>query len=98
MSNGSIDTRAYRKLKTVFRAECAAADAPCWLCRMPIDYDLEWPDNDAFELDHLYPRSTHPEHTLDPANFRASHKRCNGSRQNKMPAGRIGTFTRRWIT
>lgn len=97
MTAGSIDTSAYRVARAKFRAECAEADAPCWLCRMPIDYDLEWPDPDAFELDHLYPRSTHPEHTLDPANFRASHKLCNGKRGNSMPTVQIGTHTRRWI-
>jgi hypothetical protein len=44
-----------------------------------------------------YPRSTHPQHTLDPAGFRASHKRCNGSRGNDMPTGTIGTPTRKWL-
>lgn len=97
MTTGNIDTRAYRKARAVFRAQCAETDAPCWLCRMPIDYTLEHPDPEAFELDHLYPRSTHPQHTLDPAGFRASHARCNKARGNKMPTSQIGTPTRNWL-
>ncbi len=34
----------------------------------------------TYELDHYYPRSTHPELTDDPANFRAAHSNCNRSR------------------
>lgn len=94
---GNIDTRAYRQARKTFRAECAQADAPCWLCRMPIEYTVEWPDPESFKLDHLYPRSTRPQYTLDPAGFRASHKRCNGSRGNYMPAVSIGTPAPIWL-
>ena len=91
-------SRRYRKLRREFRADQAASDAPCWICRMPIDSTTPWPDDEAWELDHLYPRSTHPQHAEDPANFRSSHRRCNGARGNSIAApSDIGTPSRDWI-
>lgn len=90
-------SRRYRKLRRAFRAEGEAAQAPCWICRMPIDYAIPWPDEESWELDHLYPRSTHPQHAEDPANFRHSHRRCNGQRGNTTTITSIGTPSRQWI-
>ncbi|MGQ4531842.1 HNH endonuclease [Dermabacteraceae bacterium P13138] len=92
------DGSRYRRLRQTFRTTCHQNDTPCWLCHQPIDYTLTHPDPEAFELDHLYPRSTHPQHTHDPANFRASHKRCNAARGNQMPTDDIGTPSRKWFT
>ena len=89
---GSLDTRRYRQLRARFLAECQASAVPCWLCAQPIDYTIPW-----FELDHLYPRSTHPELSEDYGNFRASHRSCNRERGNKMPRGGLGVPTRRWV-
>lgn len=85
------------KMRKQFRDQCEAAQAKCWLCGMEIDYRVEWPDDEAFELDHAYPVSTHPEHAEDWANFRASHKACNNKRGNKMPTGGLGKLSRRWV-
>lgn len=97
MAGDGQTSRRYRALRKAFRAKCEQENAPCWLCQMPIDYRIEWPNDDAFELDHLYPRSTHPEHAEDPANFRASHSACNNKRSNKMPTGGLGTLSRTWL-
>ena len=101
---GSLDTRRYRQLRARCLAECQASAVPCWLCAQPIDYTIPWRDphtgqvnDDAFELDHLYPRSTHPELSEDYGNFRASHRSCNRERGNKMPRGGLGVPTRRWV-
>lgn len=90
-------TRNMQKLKTAFKAECAEADASCWLCGQPIEYEpLDNTDPSRFELDHYYPVSTHPQHAEDPANFRASHAECNRRRGNKAPAPGLGSLSRQW--
>ena len=96
MSDGGIRTRRYRRLRAAFRASGEAVDAPCWLCGQKIEYALT-NDPEAWELDHLYPRSTHPELGLDPGNFRHSHQRCNRARGNRMPAGGLGSLSRDWL-
>lgn len=53
-------------------------------------------NDEAFELDHLHPVSTHPELVKDPANFRASHRECNRNRGNKKAINKIGIPSRRW--
>ena len=95
----SRDTgRAFRRLKADFRAECEAADAPCWLCGMKIDYTVpDWTTDDSFSLDHYFPVSTHPHLQRDPAGFRSSHTECNRRRSNKAPAPGIGRSSRRWF-
>lgn len=97
MAGDGQSSRRYRKLRGEFLEQCIEDDTACWLCGMSIDYKMPWPDDEAFELDHMYPRSTHPEHAEDPANFRASHRRCNNQRSNKMPVGGLGKLTRQWV-
>ncbi|HJX77284.1 HNH endonuclease [Glutamicibacter sp.] len=97
MAGDGQTSRRYRQLRKAFLDACSDKQAQCWLCSMPIDYTIPWPDDEAFELDHLYPRSTHPEHAEDPANFRASHRRCNNKRSNKMQVGGLGTLKRNWL-
>ena len=89
-------TRRYNTLRVEFRAICQATDEPCWLCGQPIDYLLGDSD-DAFELDHYYPVSTHPEFNEDPANFKPSHRSCNRRRGNNAPKPGLGTTTRHWL-
>ena len=94
--------RDYWRLRQRFFEQCAATGTPCWLCGQSIDYSLPWRDDDgtvndeAFELDHLHPVSTHPELVKDPANFRASHRECNRNRANKKAINKIGIPSRRW--
>lgn len=72
---------------------------------MSIDYDIPRIDPytgklnpEAWELDHLYPQSTHPELAEDPGNFRHSHAQCNNERSNSAPSQPIRRPSRRWIT
>ncbi|NWL34441.1 hypothetical protein [Paenarthrobacter nitroguajacolicus] len=91
-------SRRYRKQRLEFRGQGQDNNEPCWLCGMDIDYTLAWPDEQAWELDHLYPRSTHPQHAEDPANFRHSHSLCNNRRSNRMPDADLGEPSEQWFT
>lgn len=94
-------TRRYMKLRKVFLAECEAVNAPCWICGQAIDYRVPHKDpvsgavnKEAFELDHAYPRSTHPELAEDPSNFRPSHRACNLKRSDgkgDLPMGSVSS-------
>ena len=95
-------TRRYMRLRATFKQQSADNNTPCHICGQPIDYTIPWKDqdgtvnDDAFELDHIYPVSTHPEHAEDPAGFRASHRACNRKRSNKLTYTGIGQTTRVW--
>lgn len=96
-----LRSSAWQKLRDTFRRSCAAEDAPCWICRQRIDYSIrnqrgERPNPDAFEADHLYPRATHPELALDPANLRPAHIRCNRSRGKNIVTDDLGPLSRPW--
>lgn len=98
MSQHHKTTRNMQAQKLKFKGECKDADARCWLCSQPINYEpIDDNDPSRFELDHYYPVSTHPEHQEDPANFRPSHAECNRRRGNKAPAPGLGTLSRDWL-
>ena len=97
-------TRRYMKLRKVFLAECEAVNAPCWLCGQQIDYRVPHKDpktgavnKEAFELDHAYPRSTHPELAEDPSNFRPSHRACNLKRSDGKGDLPMGSVSARFL-
>lgn len=90
-------TDVYKRVRAEFRAQCEAEDAGCWLCGMPIDYTAPRGTAYAFEADHYYPASTHPEHVSDPANLKPSHKQCNAARGNRPPRAGLGTLSRNWL-
>lgn len=79
----------YERERARFKAECAAINAPCWICnneRGPIDYTSRYergakPQPLLFNLDHAHPASLGGE-TATPSNFRPSHYICNVSRGN----------------
>ena len=105
MSGDGRTSRRYRKQRLTFRAEGERTNAPCWLCGMDIDYSIPRLDprtntvnDEAWELDHFYPRSTHPEHAEDPTGFRHSHGACNRNRGNRAPSRSITNPSRRWLT
>lgn len=95
----------WRKVKARFRAECAQANEPCWLCGQTIDYTINADPEanyeyhpDAFEPDHYYTVESHPQLREDPANLRASHAACNRSRGDTDPTELlpIGVQSRTW--
>jgi len=73
------------------------ANAPCWICGQPIDYSVKRSStDDAWEGDHRFPRSTHPELADEPANILPAHRRCNRARQAKAGVTQLGTRSRDW--
>lgn len=90
--------RAWRELRQSYRDECEAGNYPCWLCGQPIDYTAknETESPDAWEPDHFYPVSTHPELGNDRANLRPSHAACNGARSDGDPPLSIGSLSEDW--
>lgn len=77
-----LHDQRYRSAKDQFLGVCKQANTPCWLCGKDINYRAQPQQPDAFELDHARPLSTHPELAYDEGNFRASHSKCNRSRQD----------------
>lgn len=72
--------RSWRKLRDLYRSECAAKKLPCWICHERIDYTLQWPDGLAFEADHIMGVKSHPDLALERSNLAPSHSTCNRKR------------------
>jgi 5-methylcytosine-specific restriction endonuclease McrA len=64
------------------RARLKRKRLPCYICGQPIDYDAGPLDPHAFQLDHILPRSTHPDLEHDPSNHGASHRACNRAKSD----------------
>lgn len=79
--------RAWRVLKSRFRARCEELDARCWICDQQINYGANWREPTAFEADHFHPISSHPHLALMMGNLRPSHQKCNRARGNRPPPG-----------
>lgn len=90
------DNRRFRAGRAKFRQACEQADEVCHLCGERIDYTAPQNHPDAFELDHFFPASERPELHDDPANWRASHRACNGLRGNKPATFALGRTSRSW--
>lgn len=90
LSRMRLDHAAWRALKRKFKSYSKIHHAPCWLAEhgmclldgVPIDYSRTGMP-DSYETDHKIPRSVRPDMWLDWNNLRASHQRCNRSRQAK---------------
>ncbi|WEV69939.1 hypothetical protein OZX73_03505 [Bifidobacterium sp. ESL0775] len=90
--------RQFQKDRKAFFAKCKANNAVCWLCGMPIDYEVPQNTTDnSYNLDHMYPVTKRPDLQHDPAGFRPSHASCNNLRGNKEPPAPLGTLSRQWI-
>lgn len=68
---------------------------PCVICGQWINYDLPYGDKEAFTVEHLKPRSTHPHLADDPSNCAPAHDKCNKSRGNRELNG-LGTPSQEW--
>lgn len=80
---GGVDmtkySSGYDRERRLFKAECAATNAPCWLCnnsRGPIDYTSKYVRGTKqpllFNLDHAEPTSLGGD-AVRRTNFRPSH-------------------------
>lgn len=59
---------------------------PCWICRQP----------GADTVDHVLPRTTHPELTWELGNMQPAHEDCNKSKGATAPTRNLGSSSRRW--
>ena len=64
--------RPWDRLLASFKAECARASLPCWLCLKPIDYTLTGRQSQAFSADHVAPTSLRGD-ALRRANLKPAH-------------------------
>jgi 5-methylcytosine-specific restriction endonuclease McrA len=92
-ANAGRSTALWRRLKAQQRAK----RLPCWLCGMPIDYSLKYPDPGSFTVDHVRSWVNHPELREDPGNLVSAHASCNwakGDREQFAPD--LGNLSTRW--
>jgi 5-methylcytosine-specific restriction endonuclease McrA len=69
----------------------------CCLCGLPIDYDIEDPnDPGAFTVEHRLSRELYPWLAEDPANLDAAHKRCNSRKGAGQAAPGLGSTSTAW--
>ena len=93
------DKQTMARIRPQFRQQGAQTQAPCWICTMPIDYtNTDQNDDDTWEPDHFYPRSTHPQFAEDPTNLRHSHQAVTANAPTKhTDMHTLGTPTRNWF-
>lgn len=77
-------------------ADLKATQPPCFICGQAIDYTLPWDHRDAFTVEHIKPRSTHPHLMEDPANCVAAHARCNKGRGDRQYTASLGALSADW--
>ena len=73
--------RSNGSLRNKMRARLAAKRRGCWMCGLPIDYNLPAGHPHAYECDELVPVSKGGS-PYDPANLDAAHRLCNQWRGN----------------
>ena len=100
----SPDPKLHGAIWRRVRKQCFDRDlrnnAPCHICGQEIDYTAKHGSHDAWEPDHVIPRSKRPDLIYDMANIKASHASCNRSRGNKsLNANKQSAITtsRNWI-
>ena len=80
---------AWREWRKACRFRDQYQQAPCHICRQPIDYTIP-PNNPnlrpynpgAYEPDHIDPVKTHPHKAYMVSNAAPCHAGCNRSRQD----------------
>ncbi|MFI9537467.1 HNH endonuclease [Nocardia fusca] len=89
----SKDSAALRQIARSLKLRRAQ---PCFICRQPIDYRLPHDDPEAFTVEHIKPRSTHPHLELEPSNCAPAHASCNKSRGNSEVVYGLGRTSEQW--
>lgn len=57
----------------------------CWICDKPIDFDAPARTRWSFSVDHVKPKSKHPELRYTRTNLRAAHYGCNSRKKDHAP-------------
>jgi 5-methylcytosine-specific restriction endonuclease McrA len=84
-------SRRERHRRTIARGKPA-----CHWCSEPIDYDADWLDPYAYQIDHVIPLNTGGLDILD--NIVPSHRKCNREKSDNIihPAGIDYVTERTW--
>jgi 5-methylcytosine-specific restriction endonuclease McrA len=73
-------TTRWRNLRASFRRDCELRQLPCGISRQAIDYDLEYPEADSWQADHVLPAKVYPHLFYRRDNLQPAHRRCNSAR------------------
>jgi len=83
MPNPFYNTLEWHKLRSQVKARWKRLGLGCALCRMPLD----WIGKNAVHVDHIKPRSTHPELALQIRNCQCLCALCHNSEKKRIEAG-----------
>ncbi|WP_406709351.1 HNH endonuclease [Trueperella pyogenes] len=85
-------TDPWQKLRNAYKQH----QRPCAICGQPIDYSAPPNTPQAFELDHIIPKSKRPDLALDPGNLQPTHSICNRRKNNKTQPLSLGNPSKQW--
>jgi len=71
MTDPFYTSHQWHKLRSKVKAKWKANHMPCGYCGKPLDWQAKP------IVDHIKPRSTHPQLALDETNLMVVHHRCN---------------------
>lgn len=94
MARGHND--AYKAKREALKRRGKREQLPCWICRMPIDYDLDWRDAMAYTYDHVKPVNAGGSMRGEG---RPAHRSCNsrrGDESNRVEVKRATNRSRDW--
>ncbi len=77
------------------KAEGQRKRTPCCICRMPINYRLEYPDPDSCSVQHVKSRKHYPHLVWSPSNWAPAHLGCNQSQGARADEG-LGVVSEEW--
>ena len=90
-------TQTWRRMRKQCYQRDKAKNAPCWICKQPIDYSVKPSSTpDSYEPDHRHSVKTHPELAEVPENILPSHMKCNRSRGARAGINNLGRPSREW--
>ena len=72
-----------QQLKREHKARCRAVNAPCHLCRQPIDYAAPANTSRAFESDHIISVKARPDLAYVISNLAPSCHACNRAKGSR---------------
>ena len=103
---GQLGNARWQKLRASMLREWRLDEAPCWVCKQPIDYDLPGNTPQGPSVDHIIERADGGD-VWDRDNLAPAHMACNSRRSNvgpkrsrlagEVPAAPARQGSRRWL-
>lgn len=94
MSSSWCSVEEYARFRNILIQE-AGGKPKCFYCKQPIDLRISSTASQGFTIDHLKPRSSHPELSKNPSNMAAAHKGCNSSKGTQTVEKTLADIARR---